>query len=342
MNLFNKTKDNNKENNNMDKNIDEIKIDEMKIEDSESVLLDVSGLSVSFNQYVKNLKQVELNVIHDLNLKVKKGEIVAVVGSSGSGKSLLAHAILGILPSNAVVSGNILYNGELLNDKRKKQLRGREITFIPQSVNYLDPLMKVCKQVQIGMDKKDASKNQKKLFSRYGLKTKDEVKYPFELSGGMLRRVLISTSIRPEANLIIADEPTPGLHPEALEETKNQIKELANQGKGVIMITHDIHSALDIADKIAVFYAGSTLEVALVSDFEGEGENLRHPYTKALWKSLPQNGFKVTEGSQPMANKLPSGCLYSPRCENTCSICKDERPKMREIRNGMVRCNNAT
>ena len=162
MNLFNKTKDNNKENNNMDKNIDEMKIDEMKIEDSESVLLDVSGLSVSFNQYVKNLKQVELNVIHDLNLKVKKGEIVAVVGSSGSGKSLLAHAILGILPSNAVVSGNILYNGELLNDKRKKQLRGREITFIPQSVNYLDPLMKVGKQVQIGMDKKDASKNQKK------------------------------------------------------------------------------------------------------------------------------------------------------------------------------------
>ena len=120
MNLFNKTKDNNKENNNMDKNIDEIKIEEMKIEDSESVLLDVSGLSVSFNQYVKNLKQVELNVIHDLNLTVKKGEIVAVVGSSGSGKSLLAHAILGILPSNAVVSGNILYNGELLNDKRKK------------------------------------------------------------------------------------------------------------------------------------------------------------------------------------------------------------------------------
>lgn len=163
MNLLKKTKDNNKENNNMDNNIDEIKVD-----DSESVLLDVSGLSVSFNQYVKNLKQVELNVIHDLNLTVKKGEIVAVVGSSGSGKSLLAHAILGILPSNAVVSGNILYNGELLNDKRKKQLRGREITFIPQSVNYLDPLMKVGKQVQIGMDKKDASKIRKSCFQDMG------------------------------------------------------------------------------------------------------------------------------------------------------------------------------
>lgn len=102
------------------------------------------------------------------------------------GKAYLLMLILGILPSNAVVSGNILYNGELLNDKKKKQLRGREITFIPQSVNYLDPLMKVGKQVQIGMDKKDASKNQKEsCFSRYGLKTKDEVKYPFRLSGGM-------------------------------------------------------------------------------------------------------------------------------------------------------------
>ena len=157
----------------------------------------------------------------------------------------------------------------------------------------------------------------------------------------MLRRVLISTSIRPEIELIIADEPTPGLHPEALEETKKQIKELAMEGKGVILITHDILSAIDIADKIAVFYAGSTLEIAPVSDFVGDGSKLRHPYTKALWQSLPQNEFVHIEGSQPMANKLPTGCLFSTRCDSICSVCKEKRPTMREIRNGMVRCNNA-
>ncbi len=334
MELLKRTKDDKNEENSLDSI--------MKEKDSEMALLDVRELSVSFNQYIKNLRQIKLNVIHDLSLTVNKGEIVAVVGSSGSGKSLLAHAILGILPSNATVNGDIIYKGELLSDKRKKQLRGQEITFVPQSVNYLDPLMKVGKQARIGMDKGVAVEKQRKLFERYGLKVKDEEKYPFELSGGMLRRVLISTSIRSEANLIIADEPTPGLHPEALQETKNQIRELADEGKGIIMITHDVQSAFDIADKIAVFYAGSTLEVALVSDFAGEGENLRHPYTKALWQSLPQNSFKVTQGSQPMANRLPKGCLYYNRCKNPCDKGREERPKMRKLRDGMVRCNNAT
>ena len=112
-----------------------------------SELINVSNISISFTQYVKGLNQRELKVITDLTLDIKEGEIVAVLGSSGSGKSLLAHAILGILPQNANLSGTMMYKGEVLTEELKQKLRGDEIALIPQSVNFLDPLMKVSDQV---------------------------------------------------------------------------------------------------------------------------------------------------------------------------------------------------
>ena len=118
-------------------------------------ILSVRNLQISFNQYTKGLKRVDLKVINDLDIDLYKGEILAVVGSSGSGKSLLAHSILGILPSNAAISGSMTYKNEELDEKRKEKLRGKEIVFIPQSVNYLDPLMNVGKQIKLSIkDKK--------------------------------------------------------------------------------------------------------------------------------------------------------------------------------------------
>ena len=110
-------------------------------------LLDVYNVSISFIQYVKGLNQKNLKVISDLSLSIDEGEIVAVLGSSGSGKSLLAHAILGILPDNALLNGEMYYNGELLNPESKEKLRGDDIALFPQSVNFLDPLMKISEQV---------------------------------------------------------------------------------------------------------------------------------------------------------------------------------------------------
>ena len=252
-------------------------------------LLEVQNLSVSFRMYDRGLSQYELNVISDLSVTVHEGEIMVIVGASGSGKSVLAHAVLGILPSNAVIGGSMHYDGAPLTDAVRKEKVGSEIIMIPQSVNYLDPLMKVGKQVR-GV--RGTKERQQAAFRRYGLKDSVAEMYPFQLSGGMTRRVLISTAVVADARLILADEPTPGLSQDIAEETMRNFREMADEGKGILMITHDIDIALLCADKIAVFYDGRTVDVVDKETFLAGGDALRHPYTKALWAALPQNGFQ--------------------------------------------------
>lgn len=302
-------------------------------------LLNVEDLVVAFSMYRgDSLKKENLEVIHSLSLDVKEGEILAVVGSSGSGKSILASAVLDLLPKNAVVSGKITYDGKPLSMKTTPDLYGKEISFIPQSVDYLDPLMKVGKQVQ-GV--KGIKARQEELFEKYRLGKDTEKKYPFQLSGGMARRVLISGAVMGNPKLIIADEPTPGLDLELAMETLKHFRTLADQGTGILMITHDIDLALNVADRIAVFYAGTIVEIASTQDFLSGRDALRHPYTKALYDALPQNGFKPIPGAQPYAGSLPSGCLFADRCPYRDDDCAGEQPE-REVRGGKVRCAHAT
>lgn len=258
-------------------------------------VLRVKDLSISFSQYIKGLKTKVTTPIKSLSLSIDEGEILAVIGASGSGKSLLAHALLGILPSNSICKGEAMYCGDLLTEEKKRKLRGKEIAFIPQSVNYLDPLMRVGKQVRIGLAEETADKIQKDLFKRYGLEESDGNLYPFELSGGMLRRILFATSVKPGIRLIIADEPTPGIHPEALSAILNQLRQFADKGAAVMLITHDVVSALSICDRVSVLRDGQTIETTDADCFSGEGELLSHPYTKSLWNSLPQNQFTMYE-----------------------------------------------
>ena len=252
-------------------------------------LLDVRSLSVSFRMYDRGLSQYELKVISDLSVTVREGEIMVIVGASGSGKSVLAHAVLGILPSNAVIGGEMDYDGAPLTDAVRKEKVGSEIIMIPQSVNYLDPLMKVGKQVRGVHGSKE---RQETAFRRYGLKDSVAEMYPFQLSGGMTRRVLIPTAVVADAKLILADEPTPGLSQDIAEETMRNFREMADEGKGILMITHDIDIALLCADRIAVFYDGRTVDEVDRDTFLAGGEALTHPYPKALWAALPQNGFQ--------------------------------------------------
>ena len=261
-------------------------------------ILSVQNLKISFTQYVKGLKTRRITPIKSLHVSINAGEIMAVIGASGSGKSLLAHAILGILPGNATCDGDIIYCGKPLTAEKKIQLRGKEISLIPQSVNYLDPLMRVAEQVKIGLPKKDANKRQQELFRRYGLKEKDGDLYPFQLSGGMLRRVLFATSVRDNIKLVIADEPTPGIHPEALSAILNQLRAFADDGAAVMLITHDIVSALTVCDRVTVLKDGKTIETAKADKFSADGKGLQHWYSRALWNALPQNSFSIYEEVQ--------------------------------------------
>jgi peptide/nickel transport system ATP-binding protein len=301
-------------------------------------VLRVRDLKIAFSMYNRGFRKTDLQVIHSLGLDVHAGEILAVVGSSGSGKSLLAHAVLGILPGNATMSGSIQYNGMALTPELQQKYRGSEIMFIPQSVDFLDPLMRVDQQV-IGV--RGTKEKQEKAFRRYNLDKAAEKMLPFQLSGGMARRVLISTAVIGEPKLIVADEPTPGLNLEMAMETLRHFRELADAGAAVLLITHDIDLALNVADKIAVFYAGTTVEIAPAEDFKNGRDALRHPYSKAFIDALPQNGFKPIAGAQPYAGALPEGCLFAERCAARSGACTGDI-KMRTIRGGEVRCVHAT
>ena len=303
-------------------------------------ILSVKDWSVSSPMYDNGLEKYDLKVIVNLILDVRPGEIVAIAGSSGSGKSLLAHAVMGLLPENASISGEISYKGKVLSQKEKEALRGKEMALVPQSVSYLDPLMKVGTQVRGRKADKEIIKAQREIFRRFHLDEKTEQLYPFQLSGGMARRVLVSTAVLSGAEVIIADEPTPGLDLEMALEALKIFRELSDEGKAVILITHDIDLAFHIADRIAVFYAGTTVEIAAAKDFLEGVDALRHPYSKALWKALPQNGFEPIPGFQPYAKYLPKGCLFSPRCPHKTKECEENIP-MREVRGGYVRCIHA-
>ena len=267
-------------------------------------LLSVTNLSVSFRMYQRVLTHTMVAGMYDVNLRLNCGEILAVVGASGSGKSLLAHAVLGILPYNAMTSGEMRYRGELLDAALQEQLRGREMALIPQSVTYLDPLMRVGREV-CGLYGSPA--DMAATFRRLHLEERVQRLYPFQLSGGMARRVLFSTAVITDASLIIADEPTPGMDVKSAVEALQLLRELADAGKGVLLITHDIDLAVEVADNVAVFYEGRTVDMASAAAFHGDGAELVHPYTKALYHALPQNDFTVYTAAEVMQMTAAGG-----------------------------------
>ncbi len=301
------------------------------------LLLEVKDYSLSFRMYDTGLKQRLLHVIDHLSMDVKAGEVLAVVGSSGSGKSLMASSILGLLPRNAIPTGSIKYKGQPADKKFMSGLMGRQIVYVPQSVNNLDPTMRVGKQV-IGLY--GTKERQEEVFRRYGLGPEVEKMYPFQLSGGMARRVMLSMAVMNDVEFVVADEPTPGMSLEMARETLIHFREIADEGAGVLLITHDLNLALLAADRVAVFYAGTIIEIAPKDDFKGKGDSLRHPYTKALWRALPQNGFESIEGLQPYAGTVEKGCRFIDRCPYRGKECEEDMA-LRELRGGEVRCSRA-
>lgn len=266
-------------------------------------LLRIQDLQVAFHRGKGFEPTSSISVLKGVSLTGFTGEVLAVIGESGAGKSILAHALLGLLPRNAELSGTITYRGEPLNARRLEQLRGREIALVPQSVGFLDPLLKAKHAVRLaarraGKGRAESIAAQERAFEQLGLSSVAGEAYPFELSGGMARRVLLAMALVGNAKLLIADEPTPGLDPESVQESMKLLKALATEGRSILLISHDIVAALTIAHRVAVLVDGTIVEVALASAFCGAGGQLVHPYSRALWNALPDNAF-IAPSSPP-------------------------------------------
>ncbi len=278
------------------------------MEHSENVLLAVEDLSILFDMYDSaapylSAGRVRKRVVEGLSLTVRAGEVLALVGASGSGKSLLADALLGLYEPNVEVTGRIRFDGEPMDARSLARVRGNGISLVPQSVGNLDPLVRVGRQVQgfarAGRaERRRRERRQRELFEAYGLAPEVARMYPHELSGGMARRVLLMCALMDDPKLIVADEPTPGLDLDLAVRALDDLRAFADAGGGVLLITHDIELALRAADRVAVFRDGRVVEETGVESFSSP-ERLSHPYSRALWHAMPEHGFLASGEGKP-------------------------------------------
>ncbi len=314
------------------------------------MLLDIMHMSISFQRFNGSWSRKKITPVSDITLSVKRGEIVALVGASGAGKSLLSHGLLGILPKNASMTGSFIFKDIALTPESFAKLRGKEIALIPQSVTYLNPLTKIKKQVYrsarlSGRGSCSAHECCDDTFTRYQLSDSVKSYFPFQISGGMARRVLTATATVSMADLIIADEPTNGLDHEVTEQSLNHLKELAADGKGILFITHDLESAIKIADTIVVVYNGKTIEVFPKSLLSLAPKTL-HPYTQALWNALPQNAFtplpeEAFTAPYQKDQQDTGGCEFFDFCPQASSLCHETPCQLLQKKDHLTRCIHA-
>ena len=263
-------------------------------------LLQLDDVSVGFERYAGRgvLAPRETRfVVEHLSLSLHEGEILALVGASGSGKTLIADTIMGLFAANAQVTGRVWFDGAAMDERSLTPRRGNRIAFVPQSVESLDPLQRVGRQIERlaqGMTKQEARARRRELFARYRLDEETARCYPFELSGGMARRVLLIGALMNRPRVIVADEPTPGLDMELAVRAMDDFRAFANDGGGVLLITHDIELALRVADRIAVFQDGTVVEETAVASFASP-DLLQHSFSKALWHALPEHGMEIDD-----------------------------------------------
>ena len=256
-------------------------------------MLEIKNLSVSFRRYSGLFRQEQVTRLSDVELDIAKGEIVALIGHSGAGKSILAHAILGLLPENAVVDGDIFFDKKPLCAKTLKAKRGRDIAFLPQQTTYLDPTARAGALIRWAAQRAGKSPMIESRLENVGLGSEVAGLFPHQLSGGMARRILMAQSTAGGAKLLIADEPTAGLDPANCDIILQQLRRQADHGGAVLIITHDLISVLPYADRIAIINEGKMCCVAPVSAFSGAGDDLGSTYAQSMWRALPQNGFNA-------------------------------------------------
>ena len=307
------------------------------------MLLEVRDLHVEFRT-----RDGVAKAVNGVTYGVDEGETLAVLGESGSGKSVTAQAVMGILdtPPGRITGGEVMFQGRdllKLKEEERRRIRGAEMAMIFQdALSALNPVITVGDQlaemftVHRGLSRKDARAKAVELMDRVRIPAARERvrQYPHQFSGGMRQRIMIAMAIALEPALIIADEPTTALDVTVQAQVMELLAELQREYRmGLILLTHDLGVVADVADRIAVMYAGRIVESAPVHDIY---KAPAHPYTRGLLDSIPRLDHKGRElyaikGLPPNLTRIPPGCPFHPRCPLARDVCTTDDPPLYEV-----------
>jgi oligopeptide/dipeptide ABC transporter ATP-binding protein len=318
---------------------------------SEPPLLNVQGLSVRFDGAPKGV-----NVVDDVSFSVSKGETLCIVGESGCGKSVTSLALMGLLPTPParIVSGSAIFDGQdllTLSERERADLRGDRMAMIFQEpMTSLNPAFTIGDQIAEGIvrhrkvSKAEAMERALEMLKKVRIPAPEKRlrAYPHEMSGGMRQRVMIAMALANDPQLLIADEPTTALDVTIQAQILTLIRRLQEEtGTAMILITHDLGVVAEVADEVAVMYAGKVVESGPV---EAIFEDPQHPYTIGLMGSVPSLGRRqgrlaTIRGTVPPAELMPKGCRFTPRCPFSDTHCANDPPPLADIRPGhRARC----
>jgi peptide/nickel transport system ATP-binding protein len=307
-----------------------------------TAIINVNQLSVHFPLATTTVKAVDM-----VDLSVEARETLAIIGESGSGKSVLGLAMLGMLPPTCTVGGRIRYEGSdllALTDEELQAIRGIRIAWVPQNPsNALNPSMRVGEQIGEPLTRHTEWTRDKirekvlELLLKFRILPPEERSraYPHSYSGGMLQRALVAMGVSARPEIIIADEPTKGIDILNKESIAAVFRKVQGQGITLIVITHDLAFARDLADRVIVMYNGRIIEI-------GERDHFfthpLHPYSAGLLRSLPENGLHPIPGRSGDPNGCGAGCRFRVRCADAQDRCAEEPPLIRCNGGNAVRC----
>jgi len=314
-------------------------------------LLEVRSLTTQFFTEDGVVRAVE-----DVNFEIHPGEILSLVGESGCGKSVTGLSLLRLIPipPGKIMSGELLFEGRDLlglEEREMERVRGNDISMIFQEpMTSLNPVFTIGNQIMEALqlhqnlDKKEARRRAIEMLDRVKIPS-PEVRidsYPHQLSGGMRQRAMIAMALSCQPKLLIADEPTTALDVTIQAQVLRLLKEIQGEmGMAVMLITHDLGVVSEIADRVAVMYAGRIVESGPIEAIFGE---MRHPYTRGLLESIPQleekkQRLNAIPGQVPNPMDLPTGCKFHPRCHLMIDDCKREEPPLFQVNgNHFSRC----
>lgn len=305
-------------------------------------ILEIQQLQVHFFTSGKLIRAVD-----GVDISITQSETLAIIGESGSGKSVLGLALLGLLPANSTVAGTVRYQGaDILTSSESKfeKIRGSKIAWVPQNpAGAMNPSMTIGNQIgetiSLHVEKNRFRVRKKVLellqFIRITPPEKRIDSYPYSFSGGMLQRALVAMGIAGLPELLIADEPTKGIDIMNRQAVSALFRTLHEKGITLLVITHDISFARNLADRIAVMYSGKIMEIReKKSFFNGP----LHPYSRGMLRSLPENGLHPISGRTRESDKYDGGCRFRFRCTYARERCKAEPPLIALSDGSAVRC----